>query len=36
MPYVNEAFGVLPENAKALFTPEGLQPIYTGDQELAS
>lgn len=32
--YVNEAFGVLPENAKALFTPEGLQPIYTGIKSL--
>ncbi len=34
LPYVNEAFGVLPENAKALFTPEGLQPIYTGIKSL--
>lgn len=32
--YVNQAFNVLPANAQALFTPEGLQPIYTGIKSL--
>nr|WP_308205951.1 PE-PPE domain-containing protein [Mycobacterium intermedium] len=32
--YVNQAFNVLPVNAHALFTPEGLQPIYTGIKSL--
>lgn len=32
--YVNRAFNVLPANAQALFTPEGLQPIYTGIKSL--
>jgi PE-PPE domain/PE family len=32
--YVNQAFSVLPANAQALFTPEGLQPIYTGVKSL--
>lgn len=33
--YVNEAFTVLPANARALFTPEGLEPIYPGIKSLA-
>lgn len=32
--YVNQAFNVMPANARALFTPEGLQPIYTGIKSL--
>lgn len=32
--YVNEAFSVAATNARALFTPEGLQPIYTGVKSL--